>query len=67
MVTGDISYSVVTEELPLGITMIDAGHYATEILAVDAFFDILKEHFGIEAIKHYGKDPKKIIIRQEEL
>lgn len=64
MVTGDISYSVVTEEMPYGITMVDAGHFATEILAVDAFAEILGD-LGIEKIsRFYGSEPSKFITKE---
>lgn len=61
MVTGDISYSVANEEIPYGITMVDAGHYATEIIAVDAFAKLIEENFEIKAHRFYGENPAKIV------
>ena len=63
MVTGDISYSVVTEEMPYGITMVDAGHWATEIIAPDAFADILEKEFHIKPVRYYGENPATIITK----
>lgn len=61
IVTGDISYSVVREEMPYGITMIDAGHFGTEKICVDAFADAIKAEFGIDAVRFYDVDPCKIV------
>lgn len=65
MVTGDISYSVANEELPYGITMVDGGHYATEILSVDAFADIIEKEFDVEVIRYYGQDPAKTVVKEQ--
>ena len=65
MVTGDISYSVVTEEMPYGITMVDAGHFSTEILAVDAFAEILEEMKAPSVSRFYGKRPSKFIKKEK--
>lgn len=64
MVTGDISYSIVTDELPYGITMVDAGHYSTEILSVDAFAEILEEMNAPFVHRFYGKNPSKFIVKE---
>lgn len=61
MVTGDISYSVANDEIPYGITMVDAGHYATEVIAVDAFANLIEESFGIKTHRFYGENPGKIV------
>ena len=61
MLTGDITYSVANDELPYGITMVDAGHYPTEIIAVDAFAKLIEEKLGIKVHRHYGKNPAKIV------
>ncbi|MBQ7896971.1 MAG: Nif3-like dinuclear metal center hexameric protein [Clostridia bacterium] len=64
MVTGDISYGIVTDEMPYGITMVDAGHYPTEILATDAFAEILEE-MGVQHVhRFYGKNPAKFIVKE---
>ncbi len=64
MVTGDISYGIITDEMPYGITMIDAGHYPTEILAVDAFAEILEGMNAPAVHRFYGKCPAKFIIKE---
>lgn len=64
MITGDISYSVVTEESPYGITMVDAGHFSTEILAVDAFAEILEEMKAPTVFRFYGERPSKFIKKE---
>ena len=61
MVTGDITYSVANEELPYGITMVDGGHYATEVIAVDAFATLIEEEFEVKTIRFYGENPAKIV------
>ena len=61
MVTGDISYSIANDELPYGITMIDAGHYPTEIASVDAFADLIEKNFDLAVHRFYGEDPAKIV------
>lgn len=64
MVTGDISYGFVTDEMPYGITMVDAGHYPTEILAVDAFGEILEAMNCPRVHRFYGSNPTKFIIKE---
>ena len=64
MVTGDISYSVVTEEMPYGITMVDAGHFSTEILAVDAFAEILEAMNAPMVYRFYGEKPSNFIKKE---
>ncbi len=61
MVTGDITYSVANDELPYGITMVDAGHYPTEVIAVDAFAELLEDNFDIAVHRFYGENPAKIV------
>ncbi len=64
MVTGDISYSIVTEEMPYGITMVDAGHFSTEILAVDAFAEILEAMNAPSVYRFYGERPSNFIKKE---
>ena len=64
MVTGDISYGVITDEMPYGITMVDAGHYPTEILAVDAFAEVLEEMNCPKVERVDGSNPAKFIIKE---
>lgn len=61
MVTGDVTYSVANDELPYGITMVDAGHYPTEIISVDAFADLIEENFNVAVHRFYGENPAKIV------
>ncbi len=44
-ITGDFKYSVVRGAYERGMCVIDAGHYDTEIIAQDFFFDYLKPKF----------------------
>ncbi len=62
-VTGDVSYSIANEERPYGITIVDAGHFATERLAVDAFAEIIEE-MGVTAHRFREKDTKKFITKE---
>lgn len=62
LITGDIKYHTALEADLMGITVIDAGHYATEIMAADIFADIIKNAApGIEVIKSSQKDVFKFI------
>lgn len=64
MVTGDITYSVANDELPYGITMVDAGHYSTELVAVDALAEQIENNFDIKVHRHYGENPAKIVVKE---
>lgn len=64
MVTGDISYSVANDEIPYGITMVDAGHYSTEIISVDAFAKLVEENFNVPVFRFYGTNPAKIVVKE---
>ena len=50
IITGDIKYAVAKEAEAMGLSIIVAGHYETEIFAMDIFAHILKD-LGIEIIK----------------
>lgn len=62
-VTGDVSYSIANEERPYGITIVDAGHFATERIAVDAFAEIIEE-MGVKAYRFSPEDTKKFITKE---
>lgn len=64
MITGDVSYSVAMEELPYGITIVDAGHYATEVCAVDILADAIESTFELRVDRHRGKSPSSFITQQ---
>lgn len=42
LITGDVSYHQVLDALEFGLSIIDAGHFGTEIMMVDAVADYLK-------------------------
>lgn len=51
-ITGDVKYSGAREGYQKGLSIIDAGHYGTEIIVVDLLYDMLNEQFPtVEFIK----------------
>lgn len=57
LITGDLKYHDAQELSYNGIFTIDAGHYGTEIIFVDAMAEILMDQFSyLEILKYYGKD-----------
>lgn len=60
IITGDMKYHNMIDMTELGICIIDAGHYPTEICVMDIFSDILKD-MGLEIIKSENKDIFKLI------
>lgn len=60
IVTGDMKYHNTIDMTELGICVIDAGHYPTEICVMDIFTDILKDS-GLKIIKSENTDIFKII------
>ncbi len=57
LITGDIKYHTALDADFLGLSIIDAGHYATEKAAADIFENTLKKIApGIEVIKSSQKD-----------
>ena len=60
IITGDMKYHNMIDMTELGICIIDAGHYPTEICVMDIFSDILKDT-GLEIIKSENKDIFKLI------
>lgn len=55
VLTGDCKYHRNQEYTALGVTVIDAGHYPTEIIAMDIFEKLLKNR-GLVLIKSKNKD-----------
>jgi dinuclear metal center YbgI/SA1388 family protein len=55
IVTADMKYHNMIDMTELGICVVDAGHYPTEICVMDIFEDILKGT-GVEIIKSENKD-----------
>ena len=67
IVTGDLAHGVVMNEIFAGITVIDAGHYGTEKIFVDAFIAFL-EKAGVDmtgVIKFYGSDPAVFVCKEK--
>ena len=60
IITGDMKYHNMIDMTELGICVIDAGHYPTEICVMDIFEDILKDN-DIEIIKSENKDIFKLV------
>jgi len=57
LITGDIKYHMALDAELMGISIIDAGHYATEIVAVDIFEKNIKSIApDIKIIKSTQKD-----------
>ena len=55
IITADMKYHEMITALELGICVIDAGHYPTEILVLDIFEEILKDR-GLTLIKSKNPD-----------
>lgn len=60
IVTADMKYHDMLNYSELGIAIIDAGHYPTEIIVTDIFYDILKPT-GIKLIKSENPDIFQIV------
>ena len=60
IITGDMKYHNMIDMTELGICVIDAGHYPTEICVMNIFEDILKDT-DIEIIKSENKDIFKLV------
>ena len=61
LVTSDVKYHEMIDACELGICMIDAGHYPTEVCVLEIFEDILKDT-GLEIIKSKNKDIFKFLV-----
>lgn len=60
IITSDMKYHNMIDMTELGICVIDAGHYPTEICVMDIFEDILKDT-DINIIKSENKDIFKLV------
>lgn len=60
MVTADMKYHISKDSVESGISVIDAGHYPTEVFAKELFADILTG-CGAELVISTGQDIFKII------
>ena len=60
-VTGDLKYHQAMEAVDLGLTVVDAGHYGTEMPAVDLLVGTLKRVMGedVSVIRIESEDPFK--------
>ena len=65
ILTGDVSYSVVNEEMPFGITVVDGGHFATENPICEALASYLKREFPSVSVAKANRDPASYFIRKE--
>ena len=50
LITADVKLDVFLEAERIGMTLIDAGHYETEVIALPYLADKLSEEFGLECI-----------------
>ena len=55
IVTADMKYHDMINYSEQGISIIDAGHYPTEIIAIDIFYELLS-HTGLTLIKSKNPD-----------
>ena len=55
IITADLKYHDMINYSQMGISIIDAGHYPTEIIAVDIFFELLS-NTGLKLIKSQNPD-----------
>ena len=60
LITSDVKYHQMIDAYELGICIIDAGHYPTEICVLEIFENILKDT-GLEIIKSENKDIFKFL------
>ncbi len=60
ILTGDLKYHRAQDAVSIGATVVDAGHYPTEIMCLDIFSELLKET-GLEIVKSKNKDIFKYI------
>lgn len=55
MITADMKYHIAMDSVDNGISVIDAGHYPTEIIVMDMFENLLKDT-GLKIKKSENKD-----------
>ncbi len=61
LITADVKQHQFIKAINCGLSLFDAGHYATEILCNDAFYELLTKKFkGIEVFKFYQEKIKSI-------
>ena len=60
LVTADLKYHISADATEMGIALIDAGHYPTEVFVQEIFEDLLKDT-GIEIVKSKNEDVFKFI------
>lgn len=56
-VTAEIKHHQALEAVERGISLIDGGHYETEIFFKDVIFDILVRHFDTKVVKFDSTSP----------
>ena len=67
IVTGDVPHRIVTEEVEAGITVVDAGHFGTEKIFVDAILPFLeKAEIDLDSVIQYrGTDPAVFVCKEK--
>ena len=60
LVTADLKYHISADATEMGIALIDAGHYPTEVFVCEIFEELLKDT-GIEIVKSKNEDVFKFI------
>ena len=67
IVTGDIPHRIVTEEVEAGITVVDAGHFGTEKIFVDAILPFLeKAGISLDTVFQFrGEDPAVFVCKEK--
>lgn len=60
MITADLKYHIAADSVDTGICVIDAGHYPTEVFAIEIFESLLK-NTEVEIIKSTCKDVFNVI------
>lgn len=60
MVTADMKYHISADSVDMGICIIDAGHYPTEVFVIDIFENILKDT-DVEIFKSSCRDVFKVV------
>ena len=66
IVTGDLSHSIALEAMNSGMTVVDAGHYGTEKIFINAFPSFL-EKAGLDTdklVKFRGSDPRVLVVKE---
>ena len=61
MVTGDFKYAQMRECVFGGLNVIDIGHYNTEILCRDIFYEFLKNEFKDEIEIEFSQENTNVM------